>query len=83
MRNPWGARTASVEPAPNPFGLVEPPRPRCQIEPEEAQRLREKQCALRGHNWEIITALARGPVRVLCDHCGTDSGLRQPPKEAA
>lgn len=82
MRNFWPRAVGGGAVFPEPSGVMEAIRPRYEIEPEEAQHLRERQCMMRGHSWEIILSAAR-PVRVLCDHCGADSGLRQVPKEAA
>jgi hypothetical protein len=38
---------------------------------EETQRVRETECANRGHSYDVVTAAGRNaPVSVLCSNCG-------------
>lgn len=45
---------------------------------EIVQRAHEIECLRRGHTWSVIEEVAIGPVRVICGHCGADSGLARP-----
>lgn len=77
VRRFWAALPAPEPRIAESFGLVEQKSLRYEIMAEDAQRLREKQCRLHGHDWTIIESCGAGPVRVLCDHCGIDSRLRR------
>jgi len=47
------------------------------VTPEMVLAVHRAECRGRGHSWRVIEAYGEGPVKVLCDHCGEDSGLVQ------
>lgn len=44
---------------------------------EMIQAVREHECSLSGHDWQVIESVGFGPVMVVCVRCGKNSGLRR------
>lgn len=54
-----------------------------EVTEEMRQAVRAEDCRVRGHDWRVLETYGEGPVGVICQHCGKDSGLVRTEKVAS